>query len=137
MTKVLIIHGPNMNFIGLQSAKDGSRITIDKIDRALLKKAKSLEVKLKIIRTHDESKAVTFIQRNRKVALGIVISPSSWHHGGFTISDTVHFLDIPYSTVSLNKIQNSLFYKGTDFCLQNAIESYEYALENLVKNLNA
>jgi len=137
MTKVLIIHGPNMNLIGLQSAKDGSRITIDKIDRALLKKAKSLEVQLKIIRTHDEAKAVTFIQRNRKIALGIVISPSSWHRGGFTISDTVHFLEIPYSTVSLNKIENSLFYKGTDFCLQNAIESYEYALEDLVKSLNA
>ena len=33
MKKFLIIHGPNMNFIGLKSAKDGSRITIDKIDR--------------------------------------------------------------------------------------------------------
>lgn len=137
MKKVLVIHGPNINFIGLQSAKDGSRITIDKIDRALRKKAKSLEVELKIIRTHDEAKAVAFVQRNRKIALGIVISPSSWHRGGFTLSDTIHFLEIPYRTVSLNKIDNSLFSKGTDFCLQNAIDSYEQALVDLLKNINA
>ena len=31
MKKVLIVHGPNMNFIGLKSAKDGSRITIIEI----------------------------------------------------------------------------------------------------------
>ena len=137
MKKILIIHGPNMNFIGLKSAKDGSRITIDKIDRALRRKAKSLEIELKILRTHDEAKAVAFVQRNRKIALGIVISPSSWHRGGFTLSDTIHFLEIPYSTVSLDKTENSLFSKGIDFCFKNAIESYENALENLAKSINA
>lgn len=137
MKKILIIHGPNMNFIGLKSAKDGSRITIDKIDRALRRKAKSLEIELKILRTHDEAKAVAFVQRNRKIALGIVISPSSWHRGGFTLSDTIHFLEIPYSTVSLDKTENSLFSKGTDFYFKNAIESYENALENLAKSINA
>ena len=132
MKKILIIHGPNINLIGLKSAKEGMRITIDKIDRALRRKAKSLDIELKILRTHDEAKAVTFVQRNRKTTLGLVISPSSWHRGGFTLSDTIHFLDIPYSTVSLDKIENTLFSKGTDFCLKNAIESYENALENLV-----
>lgn len=136
MKKVLIIHGPNMNFIGLKSAKDGSRITIDKIDRAIRKKAKSLNFEVKILRTHDEAKAVAFVQRNRKIALGLVISPSSWHKGGFTISDTLHFLDIPYSTVSLEKIENSLFLKGKDFCNSNVIDSYLKALENIYQNMS-
>ena len=136
MKKVLIIHGPNMNFIGLKSAKDGSRITIDKIDRAIRKKAKSLNFEVKILRTHDEAKAVAFVQRNRKIALGLVISPSSWHKGGFTISDTLHFLDIPYTTVSLEKIENSLFLKGKDFCNSNVIDSYLKALENIHQNMS-
>ena len=136
MKKVLIIHGPNMNFIGLESAKDGSRITIDKIDRAIREKAKSLNFEVKILRTHDEAKAVAFVQRNRKIALGLVISPSSWHKGGFTISDTLHFLDIPYSTVSLEKIENSLFLKGKDFCNSNVIDSYLKALENIHQNMS-
>lgn len=131
MKKVLIIHGPNMNYIGLKSAKDGSRITIDKIDRAIRRKANILNLDLKILRSHDEAKAVTFIQRNRKIALGLVISPSSWHKGGFTLSDTLHFLEIPYSTVSLEKVANSLFNKGIDFENENVILSYENALENI------
>ena len=131
MKKVLIIHGPNMNYIGLKSAKDGSRITIDKIDRAIRRKAKVLNLDIKFLRSHDEAKAVTFIQRNRKIALGLVLSPSSWHKGGFTLSDTVHFLEIPYSTVSLEKVDNSLFNKGADFNNKNIILSYENALENI------
>ena len=125
-----------MNFIGLKSAKDDSRITIDKIDKAIRKKAKFLNFEVKILRTHDEAKAVAFVQRNRKIALGLVLSPSSWHKGGFTISDTLHFLDIPYSTVSLEKIENSLFLKGKDFCNSNVIDSYLKALENIHQNMS-
>ena len=131
MKKLLIIHGPNMNLIGLRSAKDGSRITIDRIDRAIRKKAHEFNIQLKILRTHDEAKAVAFILKNRKIALGLVISPSSWHIGGFTISDTVHFLEIPYSTVSLENNDSTLFNKGIDFCTSSAIESYEKAIAHL------
>ncbi|MAJ45017.1 MAG: hypothetical protein CMF96_09790 [Candidatus Marinimicrobia bacterium] len=133
MNKILILHGPNMNYIGLKSTKNGSRITIDKIDRSIRRKAKILNIEVKFLRTHDEAKAVSFIQRNRKIALGLVISPSSWHQGGFTLSDTIHFLEIPYSTVSIEKIKNSLFFKGKDFYYKNIVESYEQALEELVK----
>ena len=131
MKKLLIVHGPNINLIGLRSSKDGSRITIDKIDRAIRRKAKELDLKLKFLRTHDEAKAITFIVRNRKIALGLVISPSSWHKGGYTLSDTLHYLEIPYSTVSLDKNENTLFNKGIDFCTSSVIESYEKAITHL------
>ena len=49
MKKLLIIHGPNMNLIGLRSAKDGSRITIDRIDRVIRRKAKEFNFDLKIL----------------------------------------------------------------------------------------
>ena len=64
--------------------------------------------------------------------MGLVISPSSWHRGGFTLSDTLHFLNFPYTTVSLEKVDNSLFFKADDFFNKNVIESYENALEALV-----
>jgi 3-dehydroquinate dehydratase len=131
MKKILIIHGPNINLIGLKSAKEGSRITIDKIDRAIRKKAKELNVELKILRTHDEAKAVAFVQRNRKTTSGIIISPSSWHRGGFTISDTIHFLEIPYSVILNEAIVNSLFNKGNHFNDSSIIESYLNGLIDL------
>ena len=133
---ILIIHGPNMNLIGLRSAKDGSRITIDRIDRAIRKKAKEFNIQLKILRTHDEAKAVAFILRNRKIALGLVISPSSWHKGGYTLSDTLHFLEIPYTTVSLENNNSTLFNKGNDFCTFSVIESYEKAITHLRKQIS-
>ena len=136
MKKLLIIHGPNMNLIGLRSAKDGSRITIDRIDRAIRKKAKELNFDLKILRTHYESKAIAFILRNRKICLGLVISPSSWHKGGFTLSDTLHFLEIPYSTVSLDNNDSTLFNQGNDYFTSSVIESYEKAITHLQNQIS-
>ena len=133
MKKFLIIHGPNMNFIGLKSAKDGSRITIDKIDRSLRKKAKELEVALKILRTHDESKAVAFVQRNRKITNGIIISPTSWHKGAYVLSDTLHFLEIPYNIVSITETYDTLFNQGKIFYNKDVINSYAKALADICK----
>jgi len=131
MKKVLIIHGPNINLIGLKSAKDGSRITIDKIDRAIRRKSKELNLELKILRTHDEAKAVAFVQRNRNTTLGVIISPSSWHRGGYTLSDTLHFLEIPYSVISLEKTEKSLFNQGNHFNNASVIDSYLDGLTDL------
>jgi hypothetical protein len=37
-------------------------VTLDKINRALRRKARELEVTLKIIQTHDVAKAITFLK---------------------------------------------------------------------------
>ena len=82
---ILVIHGPNLNLIGIQSSKNKTQITLDKINYALRIKARKLNIKLKIIQTHDEAKAVTFLHRNRNKCIGVLIAPMSWHTGGFVI----------------------------------------------------
>ena len=94
--KILILHGPNMNLLGIRSSKIGTNVTLDKVNRALRIQIRKKDIELKIFQTHNEAKAVTFVQRNRKRTSGVLISPTSWHKGGFTLSDTLHFLEIPY-----------------------------------------
>ena len=36
---ILIVQGPNLNLIGLRSAKSGDQITLDKINRGLRQQA--------------------------------------------------------------------------------------------------
>ena len=75
---ILILHGPNLNLVGLKSAKAGEKLTLDKINRAIRLYVRKKDINLKIIQTHKEYIAINFIQRNRNSASGLVIAPTSW-----------------------------------------------------------
>ena len=58
---ILIIQGPNINLIGLRSAKIGEKVTLDKVNQGLRKQANKRpeEITLKILQTHKVEKAMT------------------------------------------------------------------------------
>lgn len=93
--KILVLHGPNLNLIGSISAQTGERITLDKINTALRRHIRSLEVELKITQTHKVFQAINFIQRNRTWADGIIIAPMAWAHYEYSILDAINISKIP------------------------------------------
>ena len=58
---ILIVQGPNLNLVGVRSAKSGEQITLDKINRGLRQQAnrRPEELTLKILQTHKIEKAMT------------------------------------------------------------------------------
>ena len=64
--RLLILHGPNMNLFGIRSAKNKQTITLDKINRYIRRFIRDKNLEIKIIQTHSEAKAVSYIQNNRK-----------------------------------------------------------------------
>ena len=132
---VLILHGPNMNLIGLRSAKMGTHVTLDKINRALRRSAREKNITLKIFQTHDEAKAVTFMQRNRNLADGLVISPESWNSGAHTLADTLSLIEMPFVTVSFQPVEKKLFKGFKSIENLDPITGYLEALEILYKKV--
>ena len=100
---VLVIHGPNMNLLGHRKIEANPNITLDKLNRNLRKVAKSLDMKVKIIQTNDEIRAVTTIQRQRNKTNGILFFPGSWQQSGYVLQDTLKLLSIPFATVSVGE----------------------------------
>ena len=92
---ILIIQGPNLNLIGVKSAKRGKRITLDKINRAIRRYVRDKEIELKIYQTHSVEKVITLLQRNRNWADGIIIAPGAWSTYEMVIADTIRLLDVP------------------------------------------
>ena len=78
MKRLLILHGPNMNLFGIRSAKRKQIITLDKINRHIRRFIRDKNLEIKIIQTHSESKAVSYIQRNRNFFDGMIITPGPW-----------------------------------------------------------
>ena len=52
---ILILHGPNLNLLGLKSSESGEKLTLDKVNRAIRLHVRNKDIDLKIIQTHKMS----------------------------------------------------------------------------------
>ena len=96
---ILILHGPNLNLLGLKSSKLGEKLTLDKVNRAIRLHVRNKDIKLKIIQTHKEYIAINFIQRNRNSATGLVVIPTSWAKYNQTLLETIKICSLPTAAV--------------------------------------
>ena len=96
---ILILHGPNLNLLGLKSSKSEEKLTLDKVNRAIRLHVRNKDINLKIIQTHKEYIAINFIQRNRNSAEGLVAIPTSWAKYNQTLLETIKVCKIPTAAV--------------------------------------
>ena len=102
---ILIMQGPNLNLVGLRSAKSGEQVTMDKINRSLRQQANKRpeELTLKILQTHKIEKAITTIHRNRNWANGIILAPMAWARYEYALRDCLDTIAMPTIEVFLSE----------------------------------
>ena len=93
--KILVLQGPNMNLVGVKSAQAGKRVTLDKINKMLQREVRNTEIELKIFQTHKIYMAVSFLQRNRNTASGILIAPMAWAKYEYSLLETLQLIRLP------------------------------------------
>ncbi|MCK4716709.1 MAG: type II 3-dehydroquinate dehydratase [Candidatus Marinimicrobia bacterium] len=101
--KILVIHGPNMPLLGKISANTKTRLTIDKINRALRKTASELNIDLKILQFYDEEHMMKTISRSRKELAGILINPGPLARTAYGIRELLEILKIPAAEIQLSE----------------------------------
>ena len=92
---LLVLQGPNLNLIGVRSKQLNERVTLDKLNRCIKKKSKELNIVLKTLQTHHLGKAITFLQRNKNWADGLLFYPGPWALSGYDILDTLFLIQVP------------------------------------------
>ena len=102
--KILVLQGPNLNLIGVKSSQAGKRVTLDKINKMLRREVKNMEIELKIFQTHKIYMAISFLQRNRNTASGILIVPMAWAKYEYSLLETLELIQLPVVQVSLDKV---------------------------------
>ena len=93
--KFLILQGPNLNLIGVKSAQSEKKITLDKINKAIRFEVRNTEVELKIFQTHKIYMAISFLQRNRNSASGVLLAPMAWAKYEYSLVDTLNLIKLP------------------------------------------
>jgi len=142
---ILIVQGPNLNLIGLRSAKNGDQITLDKINRGLRQQANKRPENLtvKILQTHKIEKAMTAIHRNRKWANGIILAPMAWARYEYALRECLDTVAIPTIEVFLadqyeseeDKVMSILSAVCIDSVSGHPLSIFTDALDRLVNHL--
>ena len=138
---ILILHGPNLNMLGVKSSTNNETLTLDKLNKKLRLHVRNSNIKLKIIQTHKEYIALNFIQRNRNKANGLIIIPTSWAKYNQTILETIVlsnmktatvYFDEPYS-LGTSENESILISKNIKSFVGDPIESITTAIDYIKK----
>ena len=131
---ILILHGPNLNLIGLKSSKVGEKLTLDKINRAIRLHVRKKDINLKIIQTHKEYIAINFIQRNRNSSAGLVIVPTSWAKYNQTVYETIKITKLPTASVYFKNPYNFGTSEKDTILIGNNIKSFSGPPINTIRS---
>ncbi|PRX19732.1 3-dehydroquinate dehydratase [Orenia metallireducens] len=142
---VLVIHGPNLNLLGVREPNVYGLKTLSDINSSLRDIAAKKSVELKIIQSNSEGKIIDVIQKAfHQDVDAIIINPAAYTHYSIAIRDALAMLDIPIIEVHLSNI-----YKREEFRHKSVISpvvtgqiagfgasSYILALEQVIRLIN-
>ncbi|HEX5034902.1 MAG TPA: type II 3-dehydroquinate dehydratase [bacterium] len=108
--KILVIHGPNLNLLGLREPEVYGAVTQRDIDRSLQVIAKEEGLSLKVFQSNSEGALVDAIQQAAGSYDGILINPAAYTHTSVALRDAVAAVGLPVVEVHLSNI-----YKREEF----------------------
>ena len=134
--KLLIIHGPNLNLLGIWSSKNNQNITLDKVNRHIRKYIRDKDLHTKIIQSHNESKIVSYIQNNRNKIDAIIIVPGPWQYSAYTLSELLELVEIPFITLAYKVKDHIKLLNGFENLIDdNLCKGFETAIDAVINKL--
>jgi 3-dehydroquinate dehydratase II len=107
---VLVLHGPNLNLLGLREPGIYGGSTLAEIDTRLVELGRSLNVTVHTFQSNHEGLLVDAIHDARDRHQGIVINAGAYTHTSIAIRDAISAVQIPTVEVHLSNI-----YKREEF----------------------
>lgn len=101
---ILIIHGPNLNFLGNREPEFYGRLTLRELNAAIKEHAAARKIKTRIFQSNCEGRIIDLIAANRAWADWLVINPAAYTHYSYAIRDAIKASGLPAVEVHLSDI---------------------------------
>ncbi|HAX77488.1 MAG TPA: 3-dehydroquinate dehydratase, partial [Cyanobacteria bacterium UBA11372] len=101
---VLVLHGPNLNLLGLREPGVYGRVTLDEINHLLETEGHSLQASVSTLQSNHEGVLVDAIHEARDIHQGILINPGAYTHTSVAIRDAIAAVALPTVEVHLSNI---------------------------------
>lgn len=141
--KILVLHGANLNMLGLREPNIYGSNTLKEINDRLTQDAIELDVSLSFLQSNHEGVLIDAIHAAYEVQQGILINPGAFTHTSVAIRDAIAAVNIPTVEVHLSNIHKREEFRQHSFIAPIAIgqisgfgaESYRLGLRALVAHL--
>ncbi len=105
MTKILVLHGPNLNLLGTREPEIYGADTLVAIDQNLLQMASQNGVELETFQSNLEGELVSRIQQAATDGIQfIIINPAAFTHTSIALRDAFLATEIPFVEVHLSNV---------------------------------
>lgn len=135
---ILIVHGPNLNLLGVREPDIYGGVTLQDINRNLSRLAENTSIKLDFFQSNSESALIERVQQTMSDGTDfIIINPAAYTHTSIALRDAFAAVKLPFIEVHLSNIYSRESFRQRSYFSDLAIgvisglgaKGYELALE--------
>jgi len=104
MTRILVLHGPNLNLLGTREPGVYGRFTLENINQALADYVADRSIELRFQQSNHEGALIDAIHVARSWADGLLFNPGAFTHYSYALRDAVTAVAIPTVEVHLSNV---------------------------------
>lgn len=105
MDGILVLHGPNLNLLGIRERNIYGVISLDEVNRRLVRIGEEQGWEVKTYQSNSEGALIDALQAARTSVLGVVFNPGGYTHTSVAIRDAVAAIQIPVIEVHVTNPQ--------------------------------
>ncbi|MBD63555.1 MAG: type II 3-dehydroquinate dehydratase [Gammaproteobacteria bacterium] len=102
--KVLVVHGPNLNLLGVREPEVYGSITLEEINKGLKENGAAHDIQVETFQSNAEHEIVTKLQDSMDHIDYIIINPGALTHTSIAIRDSLLGIGVPFYEVHISNI---------------------------------
>ena len=102
--KILVLHGPNLNLLGMREPEVYGSMTMEDINAKLIEQARELSMEVKCRQSNSEGTLIDILQEARTWADGVIFNPGGYTHTSVALRDAISAIIIPVVEVHLSNV---------------------------------